>query len=60
MAAPHGLLAAGAAHRFGLPLSRRLPEDTVEIVQPAFYARLPFYGLAAANHRPGRGWGDAS
>ena len=51
MAAPCGLLAAGAAYRFGLPLSRRLPQDTVEIVQPAFYARLPFQGLAAFNDR---------
>jgi hypothetical protein len=51
LAAPSGLLAAGAARRFGLPLSRRLPQDTVEIVQPAFYANLPFQGLAAADDR---------
>ena len=51
VAAPLGLLAANAARRFGLPLSRRLPQDTVDIVQPAFYAHLAFRGLAAAGER---------
>jgi hypothetical protein len=51
IAAPSGLLAAGAARRFGLPLSRRLPQDTVELVQPAFYANLPFEGFAGVDDR---------
>ena len=51
IAAPHGLLGANAAHRFNLPLSRRLPQDTVALVQPAFYATMPFRGLADAGDR---------
>jgi hypothetical protein len=51
IAAPNGLLAANAVRRFGLPLSRRLPQDTVQIVQPAFYMNLSFQGLAAAGLR---------
>jgi hypothetical protein len=51
LAAPHGLLSANAAHRFTLPLSRRLPQDTVALVQPAFYATMPFRGLAEAGER---------
>jgi hypothetical protein len=51
IAAPHGLLGANAAHRFNLPLSRRLPQDTVALVQPAFYAAMPFRGLANAGER---------
>jgi hypothetical protein len=51
LAAPYGLIGANAAHRFNLPLSRRLPQDTVEIVQPAFYATMSFRGLADAGER---------
>jgi AAA domain len=51
VAAPNGLLAANAARRFELPLSRRLPQDTVDIVQPVFYPNLAFQGLAAAGDR---------
>jgi hypothetical protein len=50
-AAPKGLLAASTARRFALPLSRRLPQDTVELVQPAFYPKLPFQGSAMAGQR---------
>jgi hypothetical protein len=50
-AAPKGLLAANAARRFTLPLSRRLPQDTVEVLQPAFYPNLPFQGLVVAGQR---------
>lgn len=34
-----------------LPASRRLPQDTVDLVQPAFYPRLPFSSAAAASER---------
>ena len=40
-----------AAHRYNLPVSRRLPQDTVALVQPAFYATMPFRGLADAGER---------
>lgn len=51
IAAPYGLIGANAAHRFNLPLSRRLPQDTVALVQPAFYATMPFRGLADVGER---------
>jgi len=51
VAAPKAMLAANVARRFVMPLSRRLPQDTVEIVQPAFYRRLPFEGVAEAWER---------
>jgi hypothetical protein len=51
VAAPLGLLASNTARRFELPLSRRLPQDTVDIVQPAFYPNLSFKGLAAPGDR---------
>jgi hypothetical protein len=50
-AAPLALIAGNTARRFGLPLSRRLPQDTVDLVQPAFYSALPFRGLAPAGAR---------
>jgi AAA domain len=50
-AAPKGLLAGNAVRRFGLSLSRRLLQDTVEIVQPVFYTQLAFQGLVAAGQR---------
>ena len=37
--------------RMALPVSRRLPPDTVAIVQPAFYPRLPFTALALPSDR---------
>lgn len=49
--APDAILHRGEAHRFQLPLSRRLPQDSVDLIQPAFYDQLMFYGLAAAGQR---------
>jgi hypothetical protein len=40
-----------ALARAALPVSRRLPADTVSIVQPAFYPRLPFTALASPSER---------
>jgi hypothetical protein len=40
-----------ALTRAALPVSRRLPADTVSIVQPALYPRLPFTALAASSYR---------
>lgn len=34
-----------------LPATRRLPQDTVDFVQPAFYPRLPFVSAAAPADR---------
>ncbi|MEW6732135.1 MAG: AAA family ATPase [Acidobacteriota bacterium] len=34
-----------------LPASRRLPQDTVEIIQPSFYPELPFSSIAGAERR---------
>jgi hypothetical protein len=51
VAAPLGLVARNAARCFELPLSRRLPQSTVEIVQPAFYPNLSFQGLAGPGDR---------
>jgi hypothetical protein len=34
-----------------LPATRRLPQDTVDFVQPAFYPRLPFVSAASASER---------
>jgi hypothetical protein len=42
VAAPLGLVAANAARSFELPLSRRLPQDTVDVVQPPFYPNFSF------------------
>ncbi|MDF1667616.1 MAG: hypothetical protein P1V97_38115, partial [Planctomycetota bacterium] len=37
--------------RMSLPISRRLVEDTVSFIQPAFYPDLPFKALAKAEDR---------
>jgi hypothetical protein len=37
--------------RLSLPVSRRLPPDTVSFVQPAFYPTLPFIALSATADR---------
>jgi AAA domain len=46
-----------------LPASRRLPQDTIELVQPAFYSHLPFASAAGLMERRLRlstaGTGDA-
>jgi hypothetical protein len=60
--APEALLRRrpGQTHRLQLPVSRRLPHDTVEIVQPAFYPELPFEATSAPADRrlmPGPGSG---
>ncbi len=34
-----------------LPATRRLPQDTVDFVQPAFYPRLPFVSAAGPADR---------
>ena len=34
-----------------LPVSRRLLQDTVKLIQPAFYPELPFQGLNDHNDR---------
>lgn len=34
-----------------LPASRRLPQDTVQLIQPAFYPQLPFNSAAAGGER---------
>lgn len=52
----------GSVHLLKLPVSRRLPEDTVQIVQPAFYPSLPFSATSQPEDRrllPGPGSGDA-
>ncbi|TGE02441.1 AAA domain-containing protein [Methylobacterium nonmethylotrophicum] len=51
VAAPKAMLAANTARAFHLPLSRRLPQDTVDVVQPAFYPGHTFDGVAAAGQR---------
>jgi hypothetical protein len=38
-------------HVMQLPVSRRLPFDTVELVAPVFYPELPFQATSAANER---------
>src|SRR5215217_1733560 len=34
-----------------LPASRRLPQDTVDIIQPAFYPQMPFGSAVAPGER---------
>lgn len=49
---PDALLAIQPAlRRVRLPVSRRLVPDTVGVVQPAFYAGLPFVALTKPNER---------
>ena len=49
---PRALLARHPqVRRMQLPVSRRLPHDTVTIVQPAFYPRLPFSAHDAPEER---------
>ena len=49
--APQALLAGGLARYFQLPVSRRLMQDSVDIVLPTFYAHLAFDGMVAAGGR---------
>lgn len=52
VASPTALLARHPGiRRMALPVSRRLVPDTVSIVQPAFYPRLPFTAMSAAGAR---------
>jgi len=52
IACPKALLARHPeVPRIALPVSRRLPTDTVAVVQPAFYRRLPFTALSAPGDR---------
>jgi len=52
VACPQALLARHpGVLRLALPVSRRLPHDTVRFVQPAFYPRLPFQALSAPGQR---------
>ncbi len=52
VAAPHAFRARyPEAPRLTLPVSRRLPPDTVAVVQPAFYPDLPFVALARPGER---------
>lgn len=51
VAAPRMMLAENTARGFKLPLSRRLPQDTVDVVQPSFYPALDFKGVALAGER---------
>lgn len=44
--APKVLLDANQALRFQLPLSRRLPTDSAELICAAFYPGMPFTGLS--------------
>ena len=58
--APQALLARRPDHalRMTLPSSRRLPADTVDYVQPAFYPQLPFTATSRLGDRlllPGQG-----
>jgi hypothetical protein len=43
--APRVVLARNEARRFQLPISRRLPSDSADIVRDAFYPGLSFSGL---------------
>ena len=52
VASPQALLARHPAlPRLTLPVSRRLPPDTVALLQPAFYPRLPFRSLTEPGAR---------
>ncbi len=52
VAAPRALLERHPeVRRISLPVSRRLPPDTVELVQPAFYPELPFVAIAEPGDR---------
>lgn len=52
VACPQALVARHPwVRRMALPVSRRLVEDTVQIVQPAFYPELPFRALCAPGER---------
>jgi len=52
IACPDALLARHPSlPRRSLPVTRRLPPDTVRIVQPAFYPELPFGALSAPGDR---------
>jgi hypothetical protein len=49
--APQVILARNEARRFQLPVSRRLPTDSAEIVRAAFYPNMTFTGLATPEQR---------
>jgi hypothetical protein len=51
VSAPKAKLAGNLARPFDLPLTRRLPQDTVELLRPAFYPTLSFNGIAPAGQR---------
>jgi hypothetical protein len=51
VAAPRVLLNNGTALRLQMRHSRRLPQDTVDIIQPSFYPQLAFTALAGAGQR---------
>jgi hypothetical protein len=51
VAAPLVLLNNGTALRLQMRHSRRLPQDTVEVIQPSFYPNLGFSALAATGQR---------
>jgi hypothetical protein len=49
--APRVILARNEARRFQLPLSRRLPSDSADIVRDAFYPGMTFTGLVTSAMR---------
>lgn len=51
VAAPRVLLKNKTAVHLQMRHSRRLPQDTVDVVQPSFYPGMPFTALAAAGQR---------
>jgi AAA domain len=51
VAAPLVLLNNGTVVRLQMGHSRRLPQDTIDVVQPSFYPALPFAALAGPGQR---------
>ena len=51
VACPKALVEQHTHRRLALPVSRRLVEDTVRFVQPAFYPDLPFTALSSNGDR---------